>query len=196
MLAESRTFNNEVIFSTFRPGTSGVLSCVPQLGTNRVYQMNIFNGAPVTNLDGGTATDPLSMSDLYIQNAGGILSTPQALFVDSDSDNDGTADAEEDADGDGIPDSEDPDFLARDTDGDGIPDTSDPDIDGDGIANVDEDQDGDGIPNRLDPDDDGDGILDGDEQDDTPVICVGLICFPAGFQNTPVRTTWSQETVD
>jgi type IV pilus assembly protein PilY1 len=196
VLAEARTFNNQVIFSTFRPGTSGVLSCTPQLGTNRVYQMNIFNGAPVTNLDHGVATDPLSMSDLYLQNAGGILSTPQALFVDSDSDNDGVADAEEDADGDGIPDSEDPDFLARDTDRDGIPDVSDPDIDGDGIANTDEDDDGDGIVNRLDPDDDGDGILDVDEQDDTPVICVGLICFPAGFQNTPVRTTWSQETVD
>ena len=114
----------------------------------------------------------------------------------SDSDNDGTPDAEEDSDSDGIPDSEDPDFLARDTDNDGIPDTSDPDIDGDGIANEDEDPDGDGLPNRIDPDDDGDGILDIDEQDDNPVICVGLICFPAGFQNTPVRTFWSQESVD
>ena len=196
VLAEARTFNNQVIFSTFRPGTSGVVTCTPTLGTNRVYQMSIFNGAPVTNLDGGLATDPLSMSDMFVQNVGGILSTAQALFVDSDSDNDGTPDAEEDADGDGIPDSEDPDFLALDTDNDGIPDSSDPDIDGDGIANVDEDQDGDGIPNRLDPDDDGDGILDVDEQDDNPVICVGLICFPAGFQNTPVRTFWTQESVD
>lgn len=197
VLAEARTFNNQVIFSTFRPGTGIVTSCTPQLGTNRIYQLNIFNGAPVSNLDGSAdPTQPLSMTDMYLQNAGGILSTAQALFVDSDSDNDGTPDAEEDADGDGIPDSEDPDFLARDTDGDGIPDSSDPDIDGDGIANEDEDQDGDGIPNRLDPDDDGDGILDVDEQDDTPVICVGLICFPAGFQNTPVRTTWSQESVD
>jgi type IV pilus assembly protein PilY1 len=198
VLAEARTFNNQVIFSTFRPGTdANVRSCTPQLGTNRIYQMNIFNGAPVTNLDGSAdPTAPLTMSDTFIQNAGGILSTAQALFVDSDSNNNGTPDAEEDADGDGIPDQEDPDFLGIDTDGDGIPDVDDPDIDGDGIANVDEDDDGDGIANRLDPDDDGDGILDVDEEDDNPVICVGLICFPAGFTNTPVRTFWSQEIAD
>jgi type IV pilus assembly protein PilY1 len=204
VLAEARTFNNQVIFSTFRPGTSGVVTCTPQLGTNRVYQMNIFNGAPVNNLDGSAdPTAPLTMSDLYIQNAGGILSTAQALFVDSDSNNNGIADAEEDTDGDGIPDYLDPDddndgILDDqvDTDGDGIPDVSDPDIDGDGILNEDEDDDGDGIPNRLDEDDDGDGILDVDEDDDNPVICVGLICFPAGFQNNPVRTFWTQESVD
>jgi type IV pilus assembly protein PilY1 len=204
VLAEARTFNNQVIFSTFRPGASGAaVSCTPQLGTNRVYQMNIFNGAPVTNLDGPADNSPLTMSDLYLQRAGGILSTAQALFVDSDSDNDGIADAEEDADGDGIPDEIDSDDDgdgiaddAEDRDGDGIPDVSDPDVDGDGIANVDEDDDGDGVANRLDADDDGDGILDIDEEDDTPVICVGLICFPAGFQNTPVRTFWTQEIVD
>jgi len=186
VLAEARTFNNQVIFSTFRPGTGVVKSCTPQLGTNRIYQLNIFNGAPVTNLDGVAATGPLTMSDMYIQNTGGILSTAQALFVDSDSDNDGTPDAEEDADNDGIPDVVDPDYVPVDSDGDGIPDSQE----------TDGDPDKDGIPNNLDPDDDGDGILDVDEQDDQPVICVGLICFPAGFQNTPVRTFWSQESVD
>jgi type IV pilus assembly protein PilY1 len=203
VLAEARTFNNQVIFSTFRPGTSGTVSCTPQLGTNRVYQMNIFNGAPVTNLDGVVDPSGLTMSDMYLQNAGGILSTAQALFVDSDSDRDGTPDAEEDTDNDGIPDAADTDDdgdgtldNAEDRDNDGIPDVDDPDVDGDGIANVDEDDDGDGSPNRVDLDDDGDGILDVDEQDDNPVICVGLICFPAGFQNTPVRTFWSQEALD
>jgi len=186
VLAEARTFNNQVIFSTFRPGTDpAIKSCTPQLGTNRVYQLNIFNGAPVTNLDTATS-GALTMSDMYIQNQGGILSTAQALFVDADSNNNGIPDAEEDADGDGIPDHEDPDFTGSeiDTDKDGIPDSEDPDIDGDNITN------------DLDPDDDGDGILDVDEEDDTPVICVGLICFPAGFTNTPVRTFWSQESVD
>lgn len=202
VLAESRTFNNQVIFSTFRPGTA-VQTCTPQLGTNRIYQMNIFNGAPVTNLDGSADPTTLTMTDLFMQEAGGILSTPTALFVSADADNNGVADAEQDSDGDGIPDANDPDDDndgvlddAVDTDGDGIPDVSDPDIDGDGILNVDEDDDGDGIPNRLDEDDDGDGILDVDELDSNPVICVGLICFPAGFQNTPVRTFWSQEIVD
>ena len=111
--------------------------------------------------------------------------TAQALFVDSDANNNGIPDGEEDADGDGIPDGDDTDDDGdgiaddqEDRDGDGIPDVSDPDVDGDGIANADEDDDGDGIANRLDDDDDGDGILDVDENDDNPVICVGLICFP------------------
>ena len=47
VLAEARTFNNEVIFSTFMP-SSGGNSCEPQLGMNRIYQMSIFNGSPVT----------------------------------------------------------------------------------------------------------------------------------------------------
>ena len=59
-----------------------------------------------------------------------------------------------------------------------------------------EDPDGDGIPNYLDDDDDGDGILDEDDDDDDPAICVGLICFPAGFGNNPIRTFWNQESID
>jgi hypothetical protein len=88
--------------------------------------MSIFNGAPVLNLDGSSDPTVLTMSDLFIQRAGGILSTAQALFVE------------------------------RDLNGDGIPDSPDSD----------------------------------------PVVCVGLICFPAGFQNTPVRTFWTQRNLD
>jgi type IV pilus assembly protein PilY1 len=125
VLAEARTFNNEVIFSTFMPGTTST-SCQPQLGINRVYQMSIFNGAPVQNLDGSSDPTNLTMSDLFIQREGGILSTAQALFVE------------------------------RDLNGDGIPDS----------------------------------------QTSDPVVCVGLICFPAGFQNNPVRTFWTQRSLD
>jgi hypothetical protein len=177
VLAEARTFNNQVIFSTFIP-SSGSSSCVPALGLNRVYQMSIFNGAPVNNLDGPADGSPLTMDDLYLENAGGILSNAQALFIDGD------------ANGDGIPDSED------DQDNDGIPDSEDPDKDGNGVLDADEDPDGDGIPNGLDPDDDNDGIPDEDEEADDTVICIGLICFPAGFQNNPVRTFWAQESID
>jgi type IV pilus assembly protein PilY1 len=176
VLAEARTFNNDVIFSTFKPGTSGN-SCEPQLGTNRLYQMSIFNGAPVTNLDGSADATNLTMSDLFIQHDGGILSTAQALFMDRDANHDGIPDSEEDSDGDGIPDSQD-----TDKNGNGIPDAL-------------EDDDGDGIPNGQDPDANGDGIPD-DQQGNNPVICVGLICFPAGFQNTPVRTYWSENSLD
>jgi type IV pilus assembly protein PilY1 len=126
VLAEARTFNNQVIFSTFMPSTGTNASCQPQVGVNRVYQMSIFNGAPVLNLDGSSDPTNLTMSDLFVQRDGGILAAAQALFVE------------------------------RDLNGDGIPD---------------------------DPGSD-------------PVVCVGLICFPAGFQNTPVRTFWTQRSLD
>jgi len=175
VLAEARTFNNQVIFSTFTPSASAP-SCAPQLGRNRLYQMSIFNGNPVMNLDGSADPDDLTMADLFVESAGGILSTAQALFIDGDSD------------GDGIPDAED------DSDGDGIPDSDDQDDDGDGVRDNLEDDDRDGVPNGLDDDDDNDGIPD--DLDDDPVICVGLICFPAGFDNRPIRTFWTQESID
>ena len=177
VLAEARTFNNEVIFSTFMPSTTGT-SCQPQLGTNRIYQMSIFNGAPVTNLDGSADPSTLSMSDLFVQNEGGILSSAHALFLDRDANHDGIPDAEQDSDGDGIPDSIDPD-----KNGNGIPDAL-------------EDDDHDGIPNGQDADANGNGIPDDQEDGGNPTICVGLICFPAGFQNTPVRTFWTQRSLD
>jgi hypothetical protein len=118
------------------------------------------------------------MDDLMIENAGGILSNAQALFIDGD------------ANGDGIPDAED------DQDNDGIPDATDPDKDGNGVLDANEDPDNDGLPNSIDPDDDNDGIPDEDEEADDTIICIGLICFPAGFQNNPVRTFWSQQSLD
>jgi len=174
VLAEARTFNNEVIFSTFIPSTSGS-SCVPQLGTNRIYQMSIFNGSPVTNLDGDA--NSVSLADLFTQGEGGILPTAQTLFLGPDRNNDG------------IPDSE------QDTDGDGITDDKDTDKNGNGIPDDQEDDDGDGILNGQDPDKNGNGIPD-DQEGDTPTECVGLICFPAGYRNLPVRTFWTQRSLD
>ncbi len=161
VLAEARTFNGQVIFSTFMPGSGGN-SCQPQLGINRVYQMNVFNGSPVTNLDGSSDPTTLTMSDLFVERQGGILSTAQALFVNPDAE--------------------------KDTDGDGIPDSQDPDKNGNGIPDVDEDDDGDGVPNGLDP--------DWQKKPPPGDICVGLICFPSGYQNTPVRTFWTQRSLD
>jgi type IV pilus assembly protein PilY1 len=155
VLAESRTFDYEVMFTTFRPNTSPS-SCEPQLGTNRLYRMSLFNGKPVNNLDGIGDDDALTMTDLYTESQGGILSTPQVIFLDGD------------ADGDGIPDGEDPD-----DDNDGTLDGQDDDSDGDGIPNADD-------TNRR----------------GGAVNCVGFVCFPAGFGNTPVRAFWNQENVD
>jgi type IV pilus assembly protein PilY1 len=176
VLAEARTLGGQVIFSTFQPST-GALSCVPQLGTNRTYAMSVYNGAPVMNLDGSADPTSLTMNDLFVQAEGGILPAAQALFVDNDSD------------GDGIPDVED------DSDGDGIPDSLDDDANGNGILDELEDDDNDGIPNHLDDDDNGNGVPD-DEENSCAVVCVGVRCFCGVLSNDPVRTFWEQENVD
>ena len=36
----------------------------------------------------------------------------------------------------------------------------------------------------------------GDECRPEPLACVDLFCFPPGFNNDPIRTTWSQESMD
>jgi type IV pilus assembly protein PilY1 len=149
VLAEARTFADEVYFTTFRPGTS-VSSCQPGLGTNRLYRMSLFDGAPVTNLD-GVVDDTLTLTDRYVEAVGGILPTPQLIFTSDDQD------------------------------GDGIPD------------DIDTDRDGDSVPDDVD--DDVPEVCEGEDCGGT-VVCVGMMCFPPGFTNTPVRTYWFQESVD
>jgi type IV pilus assembly protein PilY1 len=184
VLAEARTFNNEVIFTTFRPGTTGS-SCVPQLGTNRIYRLSVINAAPVLNLDGSADPTTLTMSDMYVESGGAPLPSPQMIFVDAD------------RDADGIPDAED------DTDGDGIADGDDPDYDGDGVTDADADTDGDGTPDTQDDDVDGDGIPNAEDSDYRPpvslsdniVMAVGVMLFPQGYRNDPVRTYWRQGNI-
>jgi type IV pilus assembly protein PilY1 len=208
VLAEARTFDNEVIFTTFRPGSSGA-GCVPQLGTNRVYRMAVFNGSPVLNLDGSADPTTLTMSDLYVENEGSPLPAPQVIFLPPDRDGDGVPDTEDDTDGDGIADVDDTDY-----DGDGILDTM-RDTDNDGIVDSeDDDLDGDDIPNADDPDADGDGRNDLQYQDlnmnGVPdffeglgqgsgsgriVTIIGLMRFPEGYRNDPVRTYWRQGNI-
>jgi hypothetical protein len=102
-----------------------------------------------------------------------------------------------DRDADGIPDAED------DTDGDGIPDGEDPDYDGNGVADAYEDTDGDGTPDTQDDDVDGDGILNDQDSDYRPpvslsdniVMAVGVMLFPQGYRNDPVRTYWRQGNI-
>jgi type IV pilus assembly protein PilY1 len=194
VLAEARTFDNEVIFTSFRPGSSGT-SCVPQVGTNRIYRISVVNAAPVLNLDGSADPTTLTMADMYAQSEGAPLPTPQFIFLDADRDGDGIPDAEDDSDGDGISDGED-----ADADGDGVAD-ADHDTDGDGTPDhSDNDIDNDGIPNASDDDEDGDGVLNVMEINANdgagPIIGVaGLMRFPVGFRNDPLRTYWRQSNV-
>jgi type IV pilus assembly protein PilY1 len=211
VLAEARTFANQVFFSTFQPSLAAT-TCEPQIGRNRTYAMSVYNGAPVMNLDSSADPTTLTMTDLYVQADGGILSAAQALFVERDNNANGIPDSEEDTDGDGLSDANDDDDDGNgtadeqeDLDGDGVPNYMDDDDDGDGMtddvdnaprrANANEDPDGDGIPNALDDDDDGDGVLDVDDDNDD-VVCVALRCFSGVMSNDPIRTLWSQESTD
>ena len=84
VLAEARTFNDQVFFTTFRPGgAASATDCQPRLGTNRLYVMDIFNGAPVNNLDevGG---ETLTESDRYREFEGSIASEVVFLFPSPD----------------------------------------------------------------------------------------------------------------
>jgi type IV pilus assembly protein PilY1 len=166
VLAEARTIANTIFFTTFRPDAS-VGTCQPQPGRNRLYRVSLYNGAPVTNLD-GSVSGPLSMSDMYVENQGTISSTSQVIFVSRDRDGDGT-----------------PDDMDTDDDGDGVADSSDNDADNDGVVD------------SVDNDDDNDGILDVNEAPgDQGWVCTDRVCVPLGFSNAPVRTYWRQTSLD
>jgi type IV pilus assembly protein PilY1 len=84
VLVPSRTFNDQVIFTTYTPNTT--VPSDPCLGvgtgTNRVYVVNVFNGAPTLdrNKDGTLTTDERSQ-DL---RQGGIAPETAFLFPADD----------------------------------------------------------------------------------------------------------------
>jgi type IV pilus assembly protein PilY1 len=81
VLAEARTFNNQVFFTSFTPSSGpGADPCAPSLGTNRLYVMNILNGAPVTNLDGSLDDDELTIGDISRTLPGGSI-TAEVVFL-------------------------------------------------------------------------------------------------------------------
>ena len=51
VLAQSVTFDNKVVFSTYKPDLN-VAQCSPAIGGGSVYVVNILDGAPATDLDG------------------------------------------------------------------------------------------------------------------------------------------------
>ena len=84
-LSEARTFNNKIFFTTFQPGASSTVSgCVPSLGTNRLYIVDIVSGAPVNNLDGQGDPENLTTSDRFREFAGSISSEVVFLFPSGD----------------------------------------------------------------------------------------------------------------
>ncbi len=104
VLAEARTFDNKVYFTTYTPGAPlDADHCVPQPGTSKLYVVSLFNGAPVTNLDASvedssstdaaaTAADtPLTAADRSKAFAGTIPSAVTFVFPTPDADCEGDA---------------------------------------------------------------------------------------------------------
>ena len=85
VLAEARTFDNKIYFTTFTPG-GGISAndCQPRLGTNRLYVIDIFNGAPVNNLDEVGDDYNLTETDRYKEFRGSIASEVVFLFPSPD----------------------------------------------------------------------------------------------------------------
>jgi type IV pilus assembly protein PilY1 len=85
VLSEASTFNNQVFFTTFAPGAApDVNDCEPRLGTNRVYIVSLYNGAPVNNLDGSLDDETLTAADRSRQFSGSIASEVTFLFPSPD----------------------------------------------------------------------------------------------------------------
>ena len=81
VLAEARTFDNDVYFTTFTPNAGlGANGCEPQLGTNRLYVVGLFDGAPVNNLDGSLDENALTLEDRALELQGSIASEVSFLF--------------------------------------------------------------------------------------------------------------------
>ncbi|HEY8520236.1 MAG TPA: PQQ-binding-like beta-propeller repeat protein [Gammaproteobacteria bacterium] len=81
VLAEARTFNNQVFFTTFTPSAGpGADPCAPTLGTSRLYVVSLFDAAPVTNLDGSVDDSNLTETDRYVEFGGSIAAEVVFLF--------------------------------------------------------------------------------------------------------------------
>jgi type IV pilus assembly protein PilY1 len=93
VLAEARTFDSKVFFSTYRPA-SGPPGCEPTFGTARQYVVDLFNASPVTNLDGSIDETTLELTDRYREYEG--PPPPETVFFfpgpELDLDGDGVVD--------------------------------------------------------------------------------------------------------
>jgi type IV pilus assembly protein PilY1 len=80
VLSESVTFANTVFFTSFQPNNSAN-ACTPASGINRVYQVSVVNGRPLTNLDNSVGDPALTDTDRFVTlQQGGIAPRPVFLF--------------------------------------------------------------------------------------------------------------------
>lgn len=81
VLAESRTFQNNIYFTTYSPQQRAYNAefCVATVGLNRLYVVGAAEADPVQNFDASTA-GPSSVSDRFKELAQGSIA-PEVLFV-------------------------------------------------------------------------------------------------------------------
>jgi type IV pilus assembly protein PilY1 len=84
VLAEARTFANQILFTSLTPEPEEPNECLPDV-QNRLYIVNVLDGSPVTNLDGQGSDDNLTLGDrVQMLNQGGIAPEVAILFPQHD----------------------------------------------------------------------------------------------------------------
>ena len=87
VLAESRTFDSKIFFTTFSP-TSNANSCAPSTNVNRLYAVSAINASPFTDLDQDGDIGNLDTTDRSrILKTGGIAPGVVFLFPSPDDPN-------------------------------------------------------------------------------------------------------------
>ncbi len=80
ILAKSVTVNNQIIFTSYRPGQAGT-ACQTALGGGAVYVVSVLDGSPTSNLDRQGDDENLEKTDRVTElNHGGIPPEAIALF--------------------------------------------------------------------------------------------------------------------
>lgn len=79
VLSASVTFQNNILFTTYTPSTGASSNpCAPNVGTNRIYAVSVFDGSPVANLNNQNNTSITDRDQALAQ--GGIAPGVSFLF--------------------------------------------------------------------------------------------------------------------
>ena len=91
VLADSLTFDDQILFVAFSPDSNAALTCSPGNGTNFLYRVSVSNGDPI-NVNLATL-DPLDADAARYETLqqGGIAPSPTILFPSPDAACTGTA---------------------------------------------------------------------------------------------------------
>jgi type IV pilus assembly protein PilY1 len=84
VLANSLTFNDEIMFVAFSPDSSSAATCAAGKGTNYLYHMKVINGDPIVPLIETLADADADAARSTTLQQGGIAPSPTILFPSPD----------------------------------------------------------------------------------------------------------------